>query len=194
MNDLFRLGAGSTTGCGRADTITSRLRRTWRPLLALAIVATAALVFRSTAFAAPLLQAADPGPGLAEVTDLVGALARVVAVALSIVGITGGIKGLVGGIPDLKLGTNADGTPRFVLKGGLILSWVVGIPVTLIAVAQGWGPDLSAYPTGEAAIAGLWAFYSSVANIVRNAIVGSGGGGADAVIRELAKRGLLRAA
>jgi len=66
------------------------------------------------------------------------------------------------------------------------------LPVTFVAVSQGWGLDLSSYLTGEAAIAGLWAIYSSVSNIVRNAIVGSGGGGAEAVVRELAKRGTLR--
>lgn len=167
-----------------------RLRRLARPLLALAIVAGLAFVFRSTVHAAALLQAADPGTGLTEVTDLVAALVRVIGVALTIVGITGGIKGLVGRIPDLKIGTNEDGSPRFVLKGGLILSWVVGLPVTLVAISQGWGPDLSSYESGEAAIAGLWAFYSSVANIVRNAITGTGGG-AEGVIRELARRGLL---
>lgn len=139
-------------------------------------------------------QAPDTDPGLSQVTDLVAALVRVLGVALTIVGITGGIQGLIGGLPDLKLGTKPDGTPKFVLKGGLIVSWLVGLPVTLVAISQGWGPDLSSYPSGEAAIAGLWAFYSSVSNIVRNAIVGSGGGGAEGVIRELAKRGLLKAA
>ncbi|MCC6618795.1 MAG: hypothetical protein IT341_07115 [Chloroflexi bacterium] len=168
-----------------------RPRRFWRPLLALAFVVGVAFVLRSTAHAAALLQAVEPDPGLVEVTDLVSSLMKVVAVALSIVGITGGIKGLVGGIPDLNVGKNPDGSPRFVLKGGLILSWVVGFPVTLVALSQGWGPDLSSYPSGEAAIAGLWAFYSSVSNIVRNAIVGAGGGGTDTVIRELARRGLL---
>ena len=169
-----------------------RLRRYWRPLLALASVVGVAFVFRSTAHAAALLQAVEPDPGLTQVTDLVSALARVVAVALSIVGITGGIQGLIGGMPDLKVGTKPDGSPRLVLKGGIIVSWLVGLPVTLVAISQGWGPDLSSYPSGEAAIAGLWAFYSSVSNIVRNAIVGSGGGGAEGVIGVLAKRGVLR--
>lgn len=208
--------------------VLTHLRRLRRPLLALALVATAAYsnahpvaasrVVTSHASAvvldvgpaqaygvvAPLApatpvyraiaQAADEDPGLSQVTDLVAALVRVLGVALTIVGITGGIQGLIGGLPDLKLGTKPDGTPKFVLKGGLIVSWLVGLPVTLVAISQGWGPDLSSYPSGEAAIAGLWAFYSSVSNIVRNAIVGSGGGGAEAVVRELARRGLLRGA
>ncbi|MEO8083655.1 MAG: hypothetical protein ABI780_07535, partial [Ardenticatenales bacterium] len=64
----------------------------------------APLVPATTAYRS-VVKAADTDPGVSQVEDLVAALARILAVALTIVGLTGGIQGLIGGLPDLKLGT-----------------------------------------------------------------------------------------
>lgn len=141
----------------------SRLRRLWRPLAALALVAALAFVFAQTVSAHGLVQGTPLDPadeaGLAKVLDLLNTLARLAPLAALVIPLTE-VRRLLGGLPNIPLPGGQS------ISAGRWVSWLVGGVLLGLGYLLGYIPGPSAEVPFALWLGSRWAMIGILSNVI----------------------------
>lgn len=143
--------------------VLSRLRRFARPLLALAILAGLAFVFRGHAHAASALQGTPLDPadeaGLAKVLELLNTLARLAPLAALVIPLTE-VRRVLGGLPNIPLPGGQE------ISAGRWVSWLVGGALLGLGYLLGYIPGPSAEVPFALWLGSRWAMIGILSNVI----------------------------
>lgn len=137
------------------------LRRLWRPLVVLAVVAVGFTLSASTAHAAPILQEPEGSAGL---IDLVNRFLAIASLAPFLIPLAA-LRNLIGGLPALPLPNGKE------ISAGRWFSWLVGAGLVAFGHTVGWLPDPTSAENLQLWWATEWATLSLLANYIYDKVV-----------------------